>query len=470
MAGIVAYGAYIPYNRLDRKNIKEAFNKPVMPGEKAVANYDEDSITMGAAAALECCRNFDAKKLDGVYFASTTFPYKEKQSATVIAGVLDCEKGIRTADYSNSLRCGITALITAIDAAVGGKNILVTSADCRIGAADGKNEVLFGDGAAAFVLGNENVIAEIIGQYSISSDFHDQWRSEEDTFVRSWEERFVLNHGYYKFMIEAANKVMQETGTTPKDYFRVVAYAHAPRYQVEIGKRLGFNPEQIQDGMYSWVGNTGAASAPMMLAAALEDATPGDKIMVLGYGEGCDAAVFVVTEEIQKLQQRPGVKKFQRRKKVTMNYVKYLRWRQLIVTEPARRPKQEKSSLPEYYRNFQKNFALYGGICRKCGTPQLPNTRVCVECQAIDEMDRYRFYGKKAQIATYTIDYLAESQDPPTVVVVVDFEGGGRMFCQLTDCDLSTVKIGMDVDMSFRHLFTAEGVHTYFWKAVPKME
>ncbi len=468
MTGITTYGAYVPYNRLKRERIKEAFGKPVPPGEKAVANYDEDSITMGVAAALDCCKNISPKGIDAVYFATTTSPYKEKQCATVISGAIDARKTVRTADFGNSLRAGSAALLAAMDGAKNGLNILVAASDCRLGAADGQHEVNFGDGAAAFVLGNKNVIAEILDWHSVSVDFHDIWRTSDDIFVRSWEERFCLTQGYNKFLIDAAKGVMAKTGLKPEDFFRIVNYAHTPRYQVEIATDLGFRPDQIQDSLYTSVGNAGSANAPMMLVSALEEAKPGDKILFLTYGEGSDAIIFVVTDEILKLKPRPGLASHLKRKKVTMNYEKYLRWRNLIITEPARRPRQEKASLPDYYRNFDKNYALYGCRCTNCGTPQFPPTSVCIQCQAVDKMEKYRFYGKKATIATYTVDYLAKSFDPPNVIVVVDFEGGGRMFCHLIDCELDKIQIGLEVEMSFRHLFLEDGIHTYFWKCIPK--
>ncbi|PKM90479.1 MAG: 3-hydroxy-3-methylglutaryl CoA synthase [Firmicutes bacterium HGW-Firmicutes-12] len=468
MAGITTYGAYIPYNRLDRERIKEAFGKPVLTGEKAVANYDEDSITMGVSAALDCCKNINPQDIDAIYFATTTSPYKEKQCATVISGVIDSRKSVRTADFGNSLRCGSTALLAAMDGAKNGLNVLLSVSDCRLGAADGLNEVVFGDGAVSFALGNKNVIAEILDWYSISSDFHDQWRATDDIFVRNWEERFCVTQGYNKFMIEAAEGVMTKTGLKPEDFYRVVIYAHSTRYQLEIAKKIGFRPDQIQDSLYASIGNTGAASAPMMLVASFEEAQPGDKILFMTYGEGSDAVVFEVTKEILKLKYRPSINKYINTKKVTMNYEKYLRWRKLIITEPAKRPRQERSSLPEYYRNSDKNFALYGCRCTNCGTPQFPPTRICIQCQAVDKMEKYRMYGKKATIASYTVDYLAESLDPPNVIVVVDFEGGGRMFCHLIDCDLDRIQIGMEVDMSYRRLFVEGGIHTYFWKAIFK--
>ena len=469
MVGITAFGAYIPYNRLDRKHLKAAFGGSVPKGEKAVANYDEDSLTMAAQASLDCVTPLDPKTIDVLYFATTTSPYREKQGASTIAGVLDLRRDVRVADFTDSLRAGSAAMLAAIDAARNGNQVMITMGDCRLGAAAGPHEANFGDGACAFVMGSENVVAEVLGSYSVSVDFHDLWRSEDDKFVRSWEERFCVTQGYNKFISQAANGVMAKTGLAPKDFAKAVVYGHIPRNQLDIARRLGLKPGQVQDSLFEKIGNTGVACAPMMLAAALEEAQPGDKILFVSYGEGSDAIVFQVTENIKGFTGPRGVKGYLDRKKVTMNYEKYLRWRELITTEPARRPLQKRSSLPDYYRNYKKNLAFYGCQCMACGTPQFPPSRICIQCQAVDQMKDYRFYGRTARVATYTVDYLAESLDPPTVVAVVDFEGGGRMFCYLVDCDPDAVNVGMEVEMSFRRLFVVDGIHTYFWKATPKI-
>lgn len=470
MIGIKRCGAYVPFNRLTRKKIGEAYGKKTPPGERAVANYDEDSITMAVAAALDCTAGYDTKKLDGVYFASTTAPYDEKQCATVLSGALDTRKEIRTADFAGTLRAGSAAMLAAADAAAAGKEILVGIADCRLGAADGPNELNFGDGGAAFLMGDTDVIAEITATANISSDFHDLWRDKESRFVRLWEDRFAIEEFYNKVMLKAGKAVMEKAGLQPSDFSKVVIYAHVARYQAAMAKKLGFAPEQVQDGNYVMVGNTGAACAPMMLVGALETAAPGDKILYLGYGEGCDAIVFTVTEAIEQPGARPNLTRRINNKKNTMNYEKYLRWRGLLNCEPARRPRTMRSSLPEYYRIPEKNLALYGCRCKKCGTPQFPPTRICVECNAVDETEPYRFYGRNAVIQTFTVDYLAESQDPPNVVAVVDFEGGGRMFTFLVDAELDQVKVGAPVEMTFRCLQTVDGIRTYFWKAVLKLQ
>ncbi len=468
MAGIVSYGAYIPFNRLERRHIREIHGNPVPKGEKAVANYDEDSLTMAVAAARDCASGFDTKQLNRVYFATTTPPHLEKQAAATIAGTLDMNSQALTLDVTDSLRSGSSAIIAGLDAAKNGELVMVAVSDCRLGAAGGQFEALFGDGAAAFILGNRNVVAEIIGFQCITADFYDNWRSINDRFVRSWEERFCQTQGYNRFTVQAATTLMKRLQLKPSDFSRVVIYGLKADDAVKVARRMGFEPEQVQDSMIDRIGNTGAASAPMALVAALENSSAGDRILMVTYGDGSDAIAFEVTEEIANLPPRRGIKGHIDSKRTDMNYGKYLRWRELITMEPQRRPPLVRASLPDRYRNLKKILAFYGSRCLACGTPQFPAQRVCVHCQTMDQMEDYQFLGKSARLATYTLDYLAPSLDPPTVMAVVDYEGGGRFVCLMADAMVDDLAVGMEVEMSFRKLFEVEGIGTYFWKAVPK--
>ena len=468
MIGIKSYGVYVPFNRLEHKRIGEAYSKRTGKGEKAVASYDEDSITMAVGAAADCCGLATAPAVDGVYLASTTLPYKEKQCATVVASALDLPENVRTADFASSLRCGSEALLAAFDAAEGGQSILTAAADCRTAYADGANELLFGDAAACFVVGQDDLLAKLIGRTSVSRDFYDLWRSEGEPFVKSWEDRFAITQQYMPVMKKAAEQVLSDHSLTPADFSKIVIYAHTARYQGELAKALGFAPEQIQESLYDCIGNAGCAAAPIMLCAALENSNPGDKILYLGYGEGCDAMIFEVTDKVKSLTGQ--VKRSIEHKRTTMTYEKYLRWRKLITTEPQRRPPMRRMSLPEYYRDPRKNFSLYGTRCTECGMVQYPGAHTCPQCHSVDKNEPYRFLGKTGTIATFTVDNITASEDPPSMVVVVDYKDGGRIFCNVVDCLPEELSIGKEVDMSFRCLQNVDGIRTYYWKAVLKRQ
>ncbi|UCC59443.1 MAG: OB-fold domain-containing protein, partial [Dehalococcoidia bacterium] len=236
-----------------------------------------------------------------------------------------------------------------------------------------------------------------------------------------------------------------------------------------VAAGLGFDPSQVQDPMFMTVGNTGSALALMMLVAALEEANAGDRVLLASYGNGADAFEIEVTDGIGKLGERRGIRKHLESKRMVKNYETYLRWRDLLTLEPARRPERPPMSISELWRERRQLLAFYGQKCTNCGTPQyeVRPGRVCVVCQAKDQFEPYRFADKKAKVFTFTQDMLQSSNDPPNTAVVVDFEGGGRGMFDLTDRDPEEVEVEMPVEMTFRKLYFNRGVHNYFWKARP---
>jgi len=477
MAGIKSYGAYIPLHRLERAEFNRAWGGFPIPGERSIANSDEDSLTMAVESAIDCLNGIDPKTVDGLYFATTTSPYKERLGAAIMAVALDMRRDVRTMDVTGTLRAGTTGIATALDAINAGtaKNVLVTAADCRLGAAAGDFEQSMGDGGAALLLGDDELIATISGSYSISDDFSGMWRAEGDTFVRCWEDRMVLDEGYSAVLPEAISGLMSKYNLKPQDLAKVVYDSPTDfRRHARLARPLGFDAAQIQDPMFMTVGITGAALAMMMLVAALEEASPGDKIILASYGNGADAFLLEVTDGIKKMGPRRGIKKHLASKRMAKNYESYLRWRGLVTLEAARRPEIPATSIAALWRNRKEVLALYGAKCKNCGTPQYSNpsggatpSRVCVICQAKDQFEPYRFADKKGKLFSFTHDNLAASADPPATVTVVDFEGGGRGVFDMTDRDPAEVTVGMPVEMTFRRLFVDRGTHNYYWKTRP---
>ena len=471
MAGIISYGAYIPIYRLNREEIARVWGEVPMRGEKAVANCDEDSLTMGVEAAIDCLGNMERQLIDGLYFASTTPAYREKQSASIIAAALDLRPEIFTADFTDSLRAGTSAIRAALDAVKGGsaKRVMIVVADCRLPAPNSQYEFLFGDGAAAFLIGDSEVSLDIEAAYSVSSEFMDIWKREQDTYLQTWEDRFVLEEGYLKILPQTVSKLMKDYGLAPQDFTKVVFYAPDARRHAQVARRLGFEAKtQVQDSMFAMVGNTGAALAPMMLVAALEEAKSGDRILLASYGDGCDAYIFKVTEQIEKCRGKRGIKHHLESKMMLPSYGKYLQFRNIMEWEPTRLPPQF-SSLTEYWHDRKAILALIGNKCEKCGHIQIdfPVQRVCSWCQAKDEFEPVRLSGKKGELLTFSMDERAQALDLPSIMCVVDLEGGGRILTQMTDRDLQKVNAGMPVELTFRNMHEGMGFHNYFWKARP---
>lgn len=480
MAGITSYGAYIPHYRISHNTIFSAMGflgASSLPGEKAVANYDEDSITIAVAAGLDCLAGTDRAKVDGLYFATTTQPYEVRQNSGIVASACDLRPDIRTGDFVASTKAGTGALLSALDAIKGGElgSLMVCASDCRTGKPGGTQEHLYGDGGAAILLGNSDVVATFEGAHSVSYDFPDRWKAKGEKFEHAWEDRFIRDAGYTKIIPEAISGLLKKYNLNIKDFAKIAYPGLYPREHTAIAKGLGVEPGQIQDTMMTTVGDTGSASPLMMLIAALEDAKPGDKILIASFGNGSDALFFQVTDKIDKVRGVRGTKKRLANKKELTSYEKYLTFRDVIPTEIGIRGEEIAfSQMSTLFREHKAVFGLCGSRCKRCGTPQYPPQRICVnpDCGATDEMEEYRFSDKKGSLFTYTGDNLTFSISPPAIYGFVDFEGGGRYWFDFTDCDLESLKVGMPTEMTFRKKYVdeARGQHGYFWKAIPLIE
>lgn len=463
MVGIEAYGVYIPLWRLDLQSLPDGGR-----GERAIANFDEDSLTMGVAAGRNCLEGYDPKTIDGLFFATTTSPYKEKQISVTAATALDLRSDIITADFANSLRAGTTALMAAVDAVKAGraKQVLVVASDMRPALPGSEFERTIGDGAVAFIVGDEGVGANIQGSHSVSDEIHDVWRSDEDRFPRSWETRFVLDEGYFGVLPDAVAAFMKKCGLVATDISKVVFNGPDSRRHREMAKALGFDPTKVQDPMFGVVGDTGAAFCPMMLAAAFDQAKPGEKLLVANYSNGADILILAVTRTFASKHE---VKSYVSSKKVTRDYLAFLRWHDLIdmAVGGRKRPEPPAPSASAMWREVDRNIRLHGMKCNNCGAIQYPKQKVCFNCRANKGFEDYCFAGRKGTLFTYSADSLTPTLTPPSILAVVDFEGGGRMWLNMTDRDVSEIKIGMPVEMTFRRIYSREGIHNYYWECMP---
>jgi hydroxymethylglutaryl-CoA synthase len=473
MAGIISYGAYIPLWRLARDAIAEVWGSASIRGERSVANNDEDTVTMASEAAIDCLGNSKREQVDGLYFASTTSPYKEKECSTLVATAADLKPEIITADFGNSLRAATAALRAALDAVVSGSagQVLITASDCRIGYPRSNYEQTFGDAAAALLISNTTKPAvRVEGSYSLSNELYDVWRLDKDIYVQSWEDRFIIEHGYTENMEKAISGLLQEQAVSARDITRAVLYAPTLRAQQRLARRLGFDVDtQLQDLLISNVGITGCAHALLMLVAALEEAEPGDKILVANYGNGCDAFLLSVTDEIEKVKgNRRGVKGYLDSKKALPGYARYLSYRGLLEPQPGE-PFRLFPAATTSWRERDWAIRMHSSKCKNCGTVTFPIERVCYNCRSKDNFEEVRLSDKKARVFTFTLDNLAGRSDDPTIPQVgVEFDyQNTRTYLPMTDCEPSEVKVDMPVEMTFRRLYEGAGMYNYFWKCRP---
>ena len=473
--GILSYGAYLPRLRLQRKSIAAANTwfapglRGLAKGERAMANWDEDSITMSVEAARDCLAGRDRSRIGQLMLASTTHPYDDRQNAGIAANALNLASSLAVLDVTGSQRAGTSALATALGSA-NGSEILVTAGEHRRTKAASPQEMNYGDGAAAILVGKGKPIARLLAAHSETVDFVDHFRGADAEHDYAWEERWIRDEGYLKIVPRAIEGVLKAAGAKAESVTHFCMPCTLSRVGPAVAKRAGIAEGAVRDTLAAVCGDTGAAHPLLMLVHALQEAKSGDKILVASFGQGSDAMLFEVTDAIAQLPARRGVKGSLARRKEEQNYAKFLAFNDHVVLERGMRSETDKATpLSTLYRNRDMVTGLVGGKCRSCGTLQFPRGRYCVnpKCNALDSQDAQPFSDIPASVMSYTADSLTYSPDPPHYYGMVKFEGGGRMMADFTDID--AVEVGMPMRTMFRikEYDPARGFVRYFWKAAP---
>jgi 3-hydroxy-3-methylglutaryl CoA synthase/uncharacterized OB-fold protein len=443
-ASLIAYATYLPRYRLAGGDVG------LRRGDRVVASYDEDSTTMAVAAA--------ARALEGhplpasVYFATSSPAYADKTNATGIHAALGLPYASFATDLCGTGRSGFAAWRAA--AATGG---LALTADVRVGRPGSADERLGGDGAAALLFGDGPAIADVLATTSHTSEFLDRWRSPRSITGEQWEERFGADR-YAALIRTAVDRTLDETGLAEVDHV-VVACSNSA-----IVKRVGTLVKALKSTRTSPVGFSGVADAGIALASVLDVAEPDETILVVSASDGCDTLLLRTTAQLPLARQSTAVS-LQRAEGMVVPHLTYLSWHGLVELEPPRRPEPDRPAAPPAARAEEWKFGFAGTRCRQCGFVHLPPVRVCRSCGTIDEMDAAPVAKLHGTIVTHTVDYLAYSPSPPMIQAVLDVDGGGRCTIEVTDAEPERLRVGARVAFTFRRLFTAGGVHNYFWKS-----
>ncbi len=466
MNGIVGFGTYVPYFRLERTAINEALGKGGSQGQRAVASYDEDAMTMSVEAARHLLLAVpEGTSASSLVFATSSPPYLDKTNATAVHAALGLDHAVPAFDAIGSVRSASGAVRQALTST---ETTLVAIGDVRTGLAGSSDERDGGDAAVALLIGpgtGAPVIAEYLGGASATREFLDRWRVPGASYSRVWEERFG-EHEYVPLGNQALGSALKQAGIDASAVDQLIVsgtHARAARGVIAQSGVAGRT-----DDLSATVGNTGAAHPWLLLSNALEQATPGQVIAVVVLADGADAFVFRTTDAIASFHSPVTVAEQVAGGRADLAYARFLAWRGFLAEEPPRRPDPVAPASPVAARNEEWKFGFAASRCQECGLRHLPPTRVCANCGAIDHMDRERLADTAATVATFTVDRLAYTPSPPLVAAVVDFDGGGRFRCEVTDVDPSSVAIGDRVEMTFRKTHTANGVHNYFWKARPQ--
>ena len=468
--GIIAYGAYVPHWHIERSQIKEALNAGGGEGSRRVANFDENTTTMGVEAArlaLKCLSESSSASAEpsiiniaNLWFSTAEPAYLEKTNAGAIHAALRLDQNVSALDLGGASRSGIGVLKNALRT---GDTLAVLSG-LRSGMPGSNDESSGGDGAAAFLTGEDKPIAYYLGGASATNEFLDRWRQPGENHTHQWEERFG-EHAYDPLVESTLKSALGNAGLNLEDLDRV-AVAGTQQRAANKAKKL-IPAEKLADDLLKDVGNTGAAHPGILLSSMLDISEPNQTLAVVWLADGVEVLIVKTTKEIQNYKAGLPLSQ-QLQEGAQVSYMNFLRRRGFVKVQPANRPEPPRISAPAALRGGDWKYSFEGSRGDQTETLHLPPARISIkEGDAQDAMTPAPMADTQATIATYTIDRLVYSESPPVIFAIVDFDGGGRFPVELTDVDESEVEIGMRVEMVFRKLYTAEGIHNYFYKARP---
>ncbi|HEV8716902.1 MAG TPA: 3-oxoacyl-[acyl-carrier-protein] synthase III C-terminal domain-containing protein [Candidatus Binatia bacterium] len=464
MIGITSCGYHIPFCRLEREKIGQAWARRAGKGERAAIYFDEDALTLGLEAAQRCLEERGKSGIDALYFASTSAPFWQRSSASFMAAACDLPAECETMDFAGSLRSATSALRAGIDALNSGRlsRVLIAAGEVRDGQPGESEEEWFADAGSAVMLGREGVIAEILGVASRSDDFLDEWRRDTDGFIQTQSSRFTTERGYQASLVAVGKALLQTHGVQPQDCAKIILPSPDGRAHVNAAKKLGFQDAQIHHPLFQEVGACGSAAPFLLLAAALETARPGDRLLLLAYGEGADGLLLRVTAEISTRSPSGSLSDHLSEKRLYPSYQIYKKMREYYAEN------KDGADLSNVFlaKEEKQNVRLYGTHCLRCGTRQYPLARVCIACHNHDSLQEVPL-EHSGHVFTFTRDHLYVAPDSPTIMSVVDLNQGGRLYIQMTDVDPEDVRVGDEVVLTLRRRKEGPTMHHYYWKCRP---
>lgn len=469
--GILSFGAYVPPLRLSRQAILAAVGwavpslRGMAAGERSVANWDEDALTMAVEAGRDCLAGITAKP-PHVCLASTTLPFADRSNSGVVSDALNLDNHTATEDLAGSRRAATSALARM---AHGGQTSLLLASDCRQTKPGSAQEMLYGHGAAALLVGEGNPIAVFLASASRHEDLVDQYRSADADFDYSLEERWVREEGYLKIVPEVIEQAAAQGGVALKDIDHVILHGSVDTARA-LAKRLNMDSKRFSDTLAGKVGDCGAAQALLMLSNVLSKAGANERILVVGFGQGADAILLQTTGALSTVQGARGPQGYIDQHRVTDNYTYFLSLRgQLDIDFGLRSERDNRTALSAYYRKRRDINGMVGGRCRACNTLQFPRSLVCVKCAASDSQEAETLSNLIGRVKSFTEDWLAYTPSPPYIYGNVEFVDGANIMLEFTDFTAGQIKTGDEVRMVFRikDFDHKRNFHRYFWKPAP---
>ncbi len=345
MVGIVGYGAYVPRYRIKVESIAaqwgadaESFRRGLLVEEKSVPAPDQDTITMSVEAARRALQRagIDPREIGAVYVGSESHPYAVKPSGTVLGEAIGATPDVHCADFEFACKAGSEAMYITMQLVKAGEMdyALAVGADTSQGAPGDALEYTASAGAAAYIMGKENLLAVCEHTYSFMTDTPDFWRREHQ-FYPQHGARFTGEPAYFRHIYNCAKNLMDRAGLKPSDFAYAVFHQPNGKFPLRVGKRLGFSKEQLSQGLLCpKIGNTYSGASPLGLTAVLDVAEPGDLILMVSFGSGAgsDGFVWRVTERIKEARDKaPKTWDMINGEKFYLDYGRYAKFRRKII-------------------------------------------------------------------------------------------------------------------------------------------
>jgi hydroxymethylglutaryl-CoA synthase len=476
MAGVAAYGVWLPRLRLARRTLADAVGwvntgLKNAKGERTLANWDEDALTMAVEAARDALPSADSRaSIRSVLFASTTLPFADRSNATLLASALGLADDVMTLDVTGSQHAGTSAMLQGCLSVTRGKT-LVVAADKRLARPGSEQESSYGHGAAALVIDSGPGVAQVLGHEHVATDFVDHYRLTDQPFDYTLEERWIREAGWQQFVPKAVAQLLATTGITAKDIDHLIIPAPKALSR-KLAADCGIDVSRCVDALEDQCGHIGVGHALLMLAGALERAQPGERMLLIGFGQGVDAILLHTTAEVAQFRPGQGLTQSLADKRMEPSYIRFLAHCGILQMDFGMRAERDtRTAHTVAWRRHAEILTLTAGRCPHCHTVQYPKAKVCVapDCRRPGDQTPVSLADMAGRIKTFTEDWLAYSPRPPLMYGNVSFEGGGNVFIELADFEPGEPAVGTATRCVFRlkDVDRIRGFRRYFWKAAP---
>ena len=463
--GIAALGCYVPLLRLDRKAAARelAWTGLPMPraGTRAVADWDEDALTMAVEAARPLCGDGPPTALR---FASTSAYFIDRLQGGMALDALALPNTVRTSDATNSRRAATSALL---DALLSGRDEIVTAGEARPTQPGSAAQFAFGDGAAAARTGR-HAPARLAGYASLSHDLVDRYSSRERPFSYAYEERFVRDVAVAEVLVPTVRAACDAAGIAPARLAHVAVHEPVGACWRAVAKALGCSAPNHCEAVSDSAGDLGAAHALFGLGLAFAAAKAGDFVLLLGFGSGADAMVFEMTGPV------PGASAMAfalEEGQVLASYSRFLSLTGSLELDWGMRAEFEQKAQATVLERVGRDMIGFVGGRDSTGNVQFPKSAFPVNpaLSEVEKMEDVRLADLEATIVSITADRLNFSPDPPFDFGLVQFENGARVLMEMVNRPAEGFRVGDRVQMRLRIKAQNRrlGFRTYFWKAAP---